>query len=130
MEIHAPAGARPGAADVYGIQGQGRFSLGPYLEFIARVTSHIPDKGQFTVICLFLTSIRDRQYHPFAIEGIGAELLGRKSRATQKRNFLSLPFTTVREQAGARLWNSLRAGNIHEIHFEDEPVNGFTRITC
>jgi hypothetical protein len=28
---------------------QGRLSLGPYLEFIARVTSHIPDKGQVMV---------------------------------------------------------------------------------
>jgi len=48
-EVHAPAGARPGAADVSGTRGQGRLSLGPYLEFIARVTSHIPDKGQVMV---------------------------------------------------------------------------------
>ena len=28
-EVHAPAGARPGAADVSGTRGQGRLSLGP-----------------------------------------------------------------------------------------------------
>ncbi|TRZ44941.1 hypothetical protein D4S03_11790, partial [bacterium] len=32
-----------------GTRGQGRLSLGPYLEFIARVNSHIPDKGQVMV---------------------------------------------------------------------------------
>ena len=48
-EVHAPAGARPGADDVSGTRGQVRLSLGPYLEFIARVTSHIPDKGQVMV---------------------------------------------------------------------------------
>jgi hypothetical protein len=31
------------------VQLQGRLSLGPYLEFIARVTSPIPDKGQVMV---------------------------------------------------------------------------------
>ena len=48
-EVHDPTGARPGAPDVSGTRGQGRLSLGSYLELIARVTSHIPDKGQVMV---------------------------------------------------------------------------------
>ena len=48
-EIHGPAGAFVGSAVISGAGGQGRLSLGPYLGFIARVTSHIPDKGQVMV---------------------------------------------------------------------------------
>ena len=48
-EIHDPAGAFVGSAVISGAGGQGRLSLGPYLEFIARMTSHIPDKGQVVV---------------------------------------------------------------------------------
>jgi len=48
-EIHDPAGAFVGSAVISGAGGQGRLSLGPYLEFVARVTSHIPDKGQVMV---------------------------------------------------------------------------------
>ena len=45
-EVHDPAGACPGEVVIPGARWQGRLSLGPYLEFIARVTSHIPDKGR------------------------------------------------------------------------------------
>jgi hypothetical protein len=94
-----------------------------YLEFIARVTSHISDKGQVMVryyglyanahrgkvrkaglapLALRIVEedlkplpskgwaamIRGWQYHHFVRGGIGSKLNGRKSRATQKSNFL------------------------------------------
>ena len=63
-----------------GDRGQGRLPLGPYLEFIARVTSHIPDKGQVTVRYFSLYAnahrgkVRKASLGPFPLGIVGEEL--------------------------------------------------------
>ena len=70
----------PRALPFPGDRGQGRLPLGPYLEFIARVTSHIPDKGQVTVRYFGLYAnahrgkVRKASLGPFPLGIVGEEL--------------------------------------------------------
>jgi hypothetical protein len=50
-----------------------------YLEFVARVTAHIPDKGQVTEVALMATE---------QMRIIDSKLNGSESRATRETNFL------------------------------------------
>ena len=110
------------------------------LEFIARVTSHIPDKGQVMVryyglyakahrgnalsgaFYEFLTTTRGRRDHHFVMGGISSEPKGRGLHAARKRKFLSAE--VFRDDLGDVLDLDVLASLILEPVFEHCQAEG------